>query len=81
MADIMDVIGWLTYYKPHGNQLTRYESVREDARELAVTIGSLCPDSDERDEAFKKLREVVFWANASIACNEGSGDPPDVIYI
>ena len=59
-----------TYHPPTGDQPRRYHAVRELAKEMALEIDSLCPDSREKALAITKLEEVVFWANASIARNE-----------
>lgn len=59
-----------TYHAPHGDQTSRYEQVRSGGRELAKLINVLCPDSHEKDLAVDRLREVIMWANAAIACNE-----------
>jgi hypothetical protein len=59
-----------TYHPPKGDQPQRYNAVRELAKEMALEIDSLCPDSREKALAITKLEEVVFWANASIARNE-----------
>jgi hypothetical protein len=58
------------YHKPHGNQNERYEGLRQQARELAFTVQTYCPESREKSLAFTKLEEAVMWANASIARNE-----------
>jgi hypothetical protein len=59
-----------TYHAPKGNQLERYETIREKARQLARKINEDCPDSREKSLAITKLEESVMWANASIARNE-----------
>jgi hypothetical protein len=59
-----------TYHPPKGDQPRRYVAVRELAKEMALELDSLCPDSREKALAITKLEEVVFWANASIARNE-----------
>jgi len=58
------------YHAPKGDQVERYQSIRDKGKDLALHIASNCPYSIERDEAIKKLREAIMWANASIACNE-----------
>lgn len=58
------------YHSPHGDQVGRYEVLRENAKTLAQLIDQFCPDSREKALAFTKLEESIMWANASIARNE-----------
>ena len=59
-----------TYHTPKVDQVGRYISIREKAKELAYMIDELCPESRERSLAMTKLEECVMWANAAIARNE-----------
>lgn len=59
-----------TYHAPKGTQQSRYEIIREKAKELAYILEDSCPDSREKSLAFTKLEEAVMWGNASIARNE-----------
>lgn len=56
-----------TYHAPKGNQPELYECIRHVARDFAVCINDLCPESREKSLAVTKLEEAVMWANASIA--------------
>lgn len=58
------------YHPPMPGQGRRYEQIREEAKELAVTIATLTPPSREQSIALTKLEEVVAFANAAIARNE-----------
>ena len=58
------------YHPPKDNQVSRYESLRIHAREMAELIVESCPPSRERSLALTKIEESVMWANASIARNE-----------
>ena len=58
------------YHPPKGNQQDRYVVIRDEAKNLAISIDALCPDSREKALAMTKLEEAVMWANASIARNE-----------
>ena len=58
------------YHAPKGDQVTRYQSIRECAKELAENISRNCPDSREKSLALTNLQQAVMWANASIAINE-----------
>src|SRR5574337_385428 len=59
-----------SYHPPFGNQGKRYQKIRLAAGGLATLMAANCPDSQESEIAFMKLREAVMWANAAIACNE-----------
>ena len=59
-----------TYHAPKGNQVERYNVIREKARQFALFIVGSCPESRELSTVLTKLDEVVFWSNASIARNE-----------
>ena len=56
-----------TYHAPHGDQPERYQRIRNEAKTLALTIATFCPDSRERSLALTNLEQAVMWANASIA--------------
>ncbi len=58
------------YHKPQGDQAARYETLRAQAKNLAIIIHMNCPESRERSLAITKLQECVMFANASIAINE-----------
>lgn len=64
------IIHNFTYHPPFGTQLARYTTLREDAKSLAISIQTRCPDSREKSLALTKLEEAVFWSNAAIARNE-----------
>ena len=59
-----------TYHAPKEGQPKKYELVRDTAKNLAVLLNSVCPESREKSLAFTALEEAVMWANASIARNE-----------
>jgi hypothetical protein len=56
-----------TYHAPRDGDPEKYVLIREKAKELALLLGNLCPDSRERSTALTHLETCVFWANASIA--------------
>ena len=70
-----------TYHPPQPGQPALYEQIRYTAKELAITICSLTPESREQSLAITALEESVMWANAAIARNEsqaeGSSSPAD----
>jgi hypothetical protein len=59
-----------TYHPPKPDQIERYTAIRDKSKELALMLEEKTPPSRERSLALTKLREVVMWANAAIACNE-----------
>lgn len=72
--DVADLDRRFTYHPPHGDQATRYETLRGEARVVARAILVLTPKSREQSLALTKLEEAVFWANAAIARNELPAD-------
>ncbi len=58
------------HHPPKGNQIERYERIREQARVMALDLVDDCPASRELSLALTKLEECVMWANASIARRE-----------
>lgn len=56
-----------TYHAPDLDKLTRHQTIRDSAKDLAYVFDRLCPDSRERSLAMTKLEEAVMWANTSIA--------------
>lgn len=77
-AGTRDLIDLFTYHPPHGDQVTRYEEIREAGLALAELIDDLVPPSPERSTAVSRVRESVMWANAGIACNEPGPDEAPV---
>ena len=59
-----------TYHKPFGTQQERYQVLRSTARNLAMLIQDVCPESQEKDLALVDLRKAIMWANSAIAVNE-----------
>lgn len=70
MIQQIDIDNIFTYHAPFGNQAERYGTLRTAARNLAMSINALCPDSREKSLALTNLQQSVMWANASIAINE-----------
>lgn len=59
-----------TYHAPKEGQPAKYQTLRENARQLAHAINHLCPESREKSLAITHLQEAIMFANASIAINE-----------
>jgi len=58
-----------TYHPPKDGQPEIYTELRAKAKELAVMINNVCPDSREKSLAITELETSVMWANAAIARN------------
>jgi len=58
------------YHAPKPAQLPKYETIRDEAKKLALVLNALCPDSGELSAALTHLDSVVMFANASIARRE-----------
>lgn len=56
-----------TYHAPEGDDLQKYQRIRDKAKELAHVILDNTPTSADQTAAIRKLRECVMTANASIA--------------
>ena len=65
--DSVELHNRFTYHKPKDGQPEIYEDIRLRARNYALYLSQVCPESRELSLAITKLEEVVFWANASIA--------------
>ena len=59
-----------TYNAPKGDQVERYQKLRDKFRELAHMIVDLTPDCVDQDVALRKLSEASMAVNITIACNE-----------
>lgn len=59
---------WFTYHPPVlPDQVDRHEAVRAAGQAFAEMIMRAAPDTGDRSEALKSVREAVMWANAAIA--------------
>jgi len=59
-----------TYHTPKGNQAERYAQLRDKAKEFALLIIELTPDSPDQSISLTLLNLATMSANASIARNE-----------
>lgn len=59
-----------TYHPPKGDQVLRYQAIRDSVHETARIIAETVPPSREKSLALTHLEEAVMWANAGIARNE-----------
>lgn len=58
-----------TYHPPKPEQQSKYAAIRDKAKELALLIVDLTPESREQSLAITSLEDVVAKANAAIARN------------
>lgn len=65
-----DLEARFTHHPPKGDQALRYGRIRMDAKQFALMLNELAPDSREKSLAITHLEEAVMWANAAIARNE-----------
>jgi hypothetical protein len=59
-----------TYHAPKAGQPQKYEQIRDAAKQFALLLNELCPESAETLIAAERLEECVMWAKALIARNE-----------
>lgn len=71
MIDRQYLLTKFRYHPPIDHeQAVRYEEIRERGLYFAEFLNENVPDCHEKSVMVDKLREVVMWANAAIACNE-----------
>jgi hypothetical protein len=58
------------YHAPKGDQVERYQFIRNAFHDLAVFITVNTPASREQSVALTELETAMMWANAAIARNE-----------
>lgn len=61
---------FFSYHPPQGDQVERYNKIREAARVFADVINENTPPGADQTAAIRKLRECVMTSNAAIACQE-----------
>lgn len=59
-----------SYHAPKPDQIPRYETLRDTARNFALEIAALTPRSREQALALTHLETAIMFANAAIARNE-----------
>lgn len=65
-----DIENKFTYHPPKGDQVERYQLIRDAAKGMAYLVLENTPPSREQSLFLTKLEEAVMWANAAIARNE-----------
>ncbi len=64
----LDIDNWFTYHSPDEKQQMQYLAIRVAAQQFAAVLLANTSASADQTTAFRKLREAVMTANASIAC-------------
>lgn len=59
-----------SHHPPKGNQVERYNDIREAGRLFAQVVVDSTPPGPDQSVAIRKIREAVMTANAAIACGE-----------
>jgi len=77
MPTVKEIENIFMYHSPKADQPKRYEAIREKAKELALLINEVCPESREKNQALTNLQQTTMWANASIAINEVGDEHED----
>jgi hypothetical protein len=67
-----DITNRFTYHPPKAEQPAVYTGIREAVKAVAEFLNAQCPESREKSLAITHLEEAVFWANASIAREDGA---------
>jgi len=68
-SDAWIVDEFFRYHPPTLEQLPRYESINQAAKNFAAVILANCPPGADRATAIRMLRECRMTANAAIALN------------
>lgn len=69
--DYEDLRNRFTFHSATEDKALLYEQVRFKALEYATWLNLTLPEGHEKSVVLTKLDEVVFWANASIARDQG----------
>jgi hypothetical protein len=65
-----DLKNVFSYHEPKGDQVERYNLIRDAVYEAALVIVENTPACADQTASIRKLREAAMTANAAIACNE-----------
>jgi hypothetical protein len=68
MSQLTDrIVNDFSYHAPKGDQVARYQEIRDRARSLALFLGEVVPPGREQALALTNLEQTVFWSNAGIS--------------
>lgn len=72
MTNLDEIDAVFTYHAPHGDQVDRYQQIREGAKRLAELIFAFCPESRERLLALTSVQQAAMWGISAISIYERS---------
>jgi uncharacterized protein YeaO (DUF488 family) len=64
-----DLDNWFKYHSPTLDQLSKYNELRNMAKQFAEMFNASVPDCADKTAAIRHLRETVMAMNLAIACN------------
>lgn len=70
MYPTLDLDSIFTYHAPFGDQVERYNKIREGAKAFAQIIVDNSPKTAEQTLAIRNVQLAMMMANAGITCNE-----------
>lgn len=70
MISQKDIEEYFTYHSPKGDQVERYQKIRDAAKVFAQTIVENTPVSADQTATIRLLRQVVMSANQAIALED-----------
>ena len=65
-----DLLNRFSYHAPKGDQIERYQKIRDAGLQLATLIVGECPSSREQSLSLTHIEDAIMWANAAIARHE-----------
>lgn len=65
-----DLDNIFSHHPPKGDQVERYNTLREAGKAFAVVVLETTPAGPDQSVAIRKVREAVMTANAAIAIGE-----------
>lgn len=71
MINLNELKNRFSHHPPNDRKKYHHEFVRTNCQSLAVILNQHIPEGREKALAMTKLEEVMFWANAGIARNNG----------
>lgn len=70
MISTEDINEYFTYHAPKGDQIERYQKIRDAAKQFATVLVENTPISADQTATIRLLRQVVMSANQSIALED-----------
>ena len=71
-----DIDNWFVYHAPTDGQIPKYQKLREAGRLVVLVMMEVCPPSADRTAAIRYIRQAIWTANASIACELKKPEDP-----